>query len=90
MIPGDPSAPAVGPVVRPVQPTLGAAMAQAGKPTYPAWPMWHRDGAPPTEQFHHNHPVLTSPDTVGALPVRSTMGPSTTQLQQYLRALHGL
>lgn len=65
-------------------PTIGEAMAVAGKPARPTRPS--RTGRP---GYRKGHPTLTSPSIRAALPVRSIKGVQTGNVAAYVKALRG-
>lgn len=66
-------------------PTLGTALAVAGKPVLPPRPN-RRTGQ---MGYRKGHPMLTSPAGAPALPAAATRGANQAALNQYVKALSG-
>jgi hypothetical protein len=76
----------VGPIIRPRQLSLGAAMAVRGKPPIPQRPN-RRTGS---MNYREGHPSLMGPAIPAALPVRAIAGGvNQMQLAAYLKSLRG-
>lgn len=81
----------VGKVIRPRQ-SLGDALAAGVNPLWPkpTRPEMHpKTGKPPTITSRYHHPTLQSAAVKPSLPVRSTQGVNSNQLNAYVKALKG-
>jgi hypothetical protein len=86
----------IGPVVKVKPQKLGDRLMEQAQTVQPAAhplvprPQFHRNGQPPTMNYHHNHPMLTSPAEQPAVPLgHSTVGMNQRGMNQYLKVLRG-